>query len=143
MTRISKIFVCSVLLLAVASCATVQSLVGGGPGFPPIEAGKGRVYFYRTGTIGATFKIDTSIVMINGDKVGKFIRPGVYLKDLPPGNYAVTTSMTSKVVFFRLDAGDRKYVRFDNDFFGSVLRPELIDARTGESDVSGLDRLVQ
>lgn len=141
--RSVKTFICCALLLAFASCATVQSLVGGGPGFPPVEPGKGRVYFYRTGTIGSTFKIDTSIVMINGDKVGKFIRPGVYLRDLPPGNYAVTTTMTSKVVFFRLDAGDRKYVKFDSDFFGSVLRPELIDPRTGESDVSGLDRLVQ
>lgn len=141
--RIVKTFICSALVLTVASCATVQSLVGGGPGFPPVEAGKGRVYFYRTGTIGSTFKIDTAIVMINGDKVGKFIRSGVYFKDLPPGSYAVTTTMTSKVVFFRLDAGDRKYVKFDNDFFGSVLRPELIDPRSGESDVSGLDGLVK
>jgi len=140
--RIVKTFVCSAFLLAVASCATVQSLVGGGQTFPPIEAGKGRVFVYRTGTVGSTFKIDTSIVLINGDKVGKFIRPGVYIRDLPPGNYAVTTTMTSKVAFFRLEAGDRKYVKFDNDFFGSVLRPELIDAKSGESDVSGLDRLV-
>ncbi|HLX81710.1 MAG TPA: DUF2846 domain-containing protein [Burkholderiales bacterium] len=141
--RSVKTFICSALLLAVASCATVQSLVGGGPGFPPVEAGKGRVYFYRTGTIGSTFKIDTSIVMINGDKVGKFIRPGVYLKDLPPGSYAVTTTMTAKVVFFRLEAGEKKYVKFDNDIFGSILRPELIDPKKGESDVSGMDRLVQ
>jgi hypothetical protein len=117
--------------------------MGSAQAFPSLASGKGRVFLYRTSTIGSTFKLDTSDVLLNGEKVGKFIRPGVYFKDVLTGSYAVTTTMTAKVAFFHVDAGEKKYVKFDNDFFGSVIYPELVEPAKGEAEASNLNRLGQ
>jgi hypothetical protein len=139
--RFTKAAGLSLILLALASCATVQSLTSTPPAFPPIEPGKGRVFIYRSGVIAFVFSSDTSDVMLNGEKVGKAHRTGVSYRDVKPGSYALTTSTTSKIVFFHLDAGEKKYVRLVNAVTGSYIFPELVDAAKGESEVSGLERL--
>jgi len=131
----------SLLLLALSSCATVQSLVESPKAFPPIAEGKGRVFIYRTGFVAYVYGSDTSEVTLNGEKIGKANRTGVAFKDVVPGSYALTTVTTAKIVFFHLDAGEKKYVRLSNSLTGSYIFPELVDAAKGESEVSSLNRL--
>ncbi len=79
--------------------------------------------------------------MLNGERLGKLDRRGVYYKDVPPGSYAATTTMTHRVVHFAVGAGERKYVRFSAGIFDSHMHPELVDAARGESEASRLERL--
>jgi hypothetical protein len=104
---------------------------------PPLDPAKARVIIYRTSSMGATY---TPEVLLNGEKVGRPSRPGAFFKDVAPGSYAVTTTMTQKVVNFALAAGDKRYVRLTSGFFASQLYPELVDAATGEAETAGLGR---
>ncbi len=85
--------------------------------------------------MGSTYIPD---VLLNGVKIGRPSRPGVFFRDMPPGSYAVSTSMTPRVVNFALAAGEKKYVRLSSGFFASQMVPELVDAATGESESAGL-----
>jgi hypothetical protein len=104
---------------------------------PPLDPAKARVIIYRTSSMGASY---TPEVLLNGEKVGRPSRPGVFFKDVAPGSYAVTTTMTQEVVNFALAAGDKRYVRLTSGFFASQLHPELVDVATGEAETASLSR---
>lgn len=106
---------------------------------PSMESGKGRIFFYRTIVIGAAYQPD---VLLNGQKVGSAVPRGVFFRDVPPGKYAVTTTMTSQVVNFEVGAGEKKYIRL-NYGFGFRIYPELVDAATGDSEASELSLVGQ
>jgi len=135
-----KIFCFSVFLLAVSACATGLWLKEGAQAFPPLESGKGRVFIYRTSTFGSAYTPD---VLLNGEKVGKPDRPSMFFRDVLPGSYAVTTTLTSKIVNFYMGAGEKKYVKLNNSFFGSQMYPELVDSAKGEAEASGLGLMGQ
>ena len=80
-------------------------------------------------------------VMLNGEKLGKLDRRGVYVRDVPPGSYAATTTMTNKVVNFSVSAGEKKYVRFDSGIFDTHMHPELVDPARGEAEAGKLGLL--
>jgi len=136
--RFVKIFCFSVFLLAVSACSSGLPFMGSTQVFPPIEPGKGRVFFYRTSVLGDAYTPD---VLLNGERVGKLDRRGVLYRDVPPGSYAATTTSTSKVANFSVIAGEKKYVRFNSGFFESYIHPELVDPAKGEADASGLTLL--
>jgi hypothetical protein len=134
---IVKALLAGVALLALQACAGGLLQKGGAQALPPLEPSKGRVVFYRTSSLGAAYIPD---VLLNGERVGRPNRPGVFFKDVPPGSYAVTTTLTSRVVHFALAAGEKKYIRLTSGFFESHLHPELVDAATGEAESAGLGR---
>jgi len=113
----------------------MPSWQGNAQAFPPLEPAKGRVFIYRTSTIGSESAPE---VLLNGDKLGKLDRDSVIFRDVSPGSYAVTTTMTAKVVHFAMRAGEKKYVKLDRDLFGSHTYPELIDSAQGEAEASRL-----
>ena len=125
----------SVLVLAAPACSMMPSLQGGAQSFPSLESGKGRVIIYRTSTIGSESAPE---VLLNGDKLGKLDRDSVIFRDVSPGSYAVTTTMTAKVVHFSLRAGEKKYVKLNRDLFASHTYPELIESANGEPEASRL-----
>ncbi len=132
--KIIKLF-CSVVLLAfLSACATGPSLKESAKSIPPPGAGMGRVFFYRTIVIGAAYTPD---VLLNGEKVGNAVPRGVFYKDVPPGKYAATTTMTSEIVNFDIGAGEKKYIKLHYGF-GFRIYPELVDATTGEAEASEL-----
>ena len=133
-----KIFCFGMLLLAVSACSGGLPFMGSAQVFPPIEPGKGRVFFYRTSVLGDAYTPD---VLLNGEKVGKLDRRGVLYRDVPPGSYAATTTSTSRVANFSVAAGEKKYVKFSSGFFDSYIHPELVDPAKGEADTSGLTLL--
>lgn len=137
--RFAKALLYSVALLAVQACATGLFSTESAQPFPPLDPAKGRVHFYRTSTLGTAY---TPNVLLNGESVGRPSRRGVFFKDVLPGSYAVTTTLTSKVVHFSLAAGEKRYVRFSSGFFESHLHPELVDPATGEAETAGLGRIL-
>lgn len=131
-----RAFIAGALLLVLSGCAGG----GGVKGFPPLEAGKGRVFMYRTSSFGSVYTPD---VLLNGERVGKLDKPAVFYSDVPPGSYAVTTTKTSRVANFAVRAGEKKYVRLSSGFFETQMHPELVDPAKGESECSGLEVLPQ
>jgi hypothetical protein len=80
---------------------------------PPIQAGLGRIYFYREdGFFGSGLH---PTVMLNGASAGDSSRPGEYFYvDRPPGDYTVTASTeVSESTRFHLNAGKAMYVNFE------------------------------
>ena len=124
------------LLLALSGCAGGLLSTEAPRSFPPLEAGKGRVFIYRTSSYtGAPYTPD---VLLNGLRVGKPGRRGVVYRDVAPGSYAVTTTMTSSVVNFSVAAGEKKYVRINASLLKSQLLPELVDQAEGEAEAARL-----
>ena len=107
--------------------------------YPPLEAGKGRVFIYRSSMIGGEFSSPEAL--LNGAKVGKLNRRVVYFRDVPPGSYAVTTTLTSAVVHFSMREGEKKYVRLNSSLLQSKLLPEIVDPAAGEAETAGLPRV--
>jgi hypothetical protein len=130
-----KAYCLSALLLAAPACSMVSSLRVDAQALPRLESAKGRVFIYRTSTFGSESAPE---VLLNGDKLGKLDRDSVIFRDVLPGSYAVTTTMTAKVVHFSMRAGEKKYVKLDRDLFGSHTYPELIDSAQGEAEASRL-----
>ena len=117
-----------------AGCATGPSMSELKTPLPALEQGKARVFFYRTGIIGGAYQPE---VTLNGEVVGKATPRAIYLKDVPPGSYAVTTSMTSEKVNFVLAEGQKQYVRISYKF-GFNIYPELVDEPAAEKEVQDL-----
>jgi len=137
LTPILRVLLCGLAVLVLQGCAGDLFSKGGTQVLPPLEPSKGRVVFYRTSSLGAAYIPD---VLLNGERVGRPNKPGVFFRDVPPGSYAVTTTLTSRVVHFALAAGEKKYIRLSSGFFESHLYPELVDAATGEAESAGLSR---
>ena len=137
LTPILRVLLCGLAVLALQACGGGMFSTGNAQALPPLEPSKGRVVFYRTSSLGAAYIPD---VLLNGERVGRPNKPGVFFRDVPPGSYAVTTTLTSRVVHFALAAGEKKYIRLSSGFFESHLYPELVDAATGEAESAGLSR---
>lgn len=123
------------LLLALQGCQTIKSMTGSeSKPMPPLEAGKGRVVFYRT-----NFALESQVpdIVLNGVRLGKPLQRGVFYRDVAPGSYAVTTTIASDIVNFRVNAGERVYVKL-NPGWGFRIAPLLVDAAVGEAESSGM-----
>jgi len=130
----------AMLLLAASGCATGIFSGANAPVLPPLDPGQGRVLIYRSSTMGSPYVPD---VLLNGARVGRLDQPGVILRDVPPGSYAVTSANISRVVNFSVAAGERKYVRFASGYFEQYMHPEVVEAARGESEAAGLRIVLQ
>jgi hypothetical protein len=135
MNRAGLLALAAALLLSLQGCETVKSLAGGESApFPAIEAGKGRIVFYRT-----NFALEAHVpdIVLNGAKIGKPLQRGVFYRDVAPGSYAVTTTIASDIVNFRVNAGERTYVKL-NPGWGFRIAPLLVEPAVGEAETSGM-----
>jgi len=115
----------SVCLLV--SCAT-------GPKFKSMQISMlpkipemGRIFFYRTTTLGAALRPD---VLLNNEKVGEAIAQGFFYVDRPEGDYVVVTSTeVTRKVSFVLEKGQTRYIRLNVSmgFFVGHVYGELVD----------------
>jgi uncharacterized protein DUF2846 len=137
--RILKFVAAALVVLSIAACATGPSLKEQAAAVPALGAGQGRIYFYRTSVVGGAYQPD---VLLSGQKVGDAKPRGVFFRDVAPGKYSVTTTMTSQVVNFDVAAGEKKYVKLSYSF-GFNIYPELVDPATGEAESSGLTYIRQ
>ena len=130
--------VVAVVALTLAGCAS------SGPKFAEMTAlkteatkpGTGRIYFYRTGVLGAAVQPD---VRLNGEKVGKAVPQGFFFADRPPGSYEVSTSTeVERRLSFTLEANEVRYVRLNISmgvFVGRVYG-ELVDPAKGVAEIA-------
>ena len=125
------------LMASLAGCASGPSLAELKSSMPALGQDMGRVYFYRTGFIGGAYQPEFTL---NGATVGKATPRGVYFKDVLPGSYSVTTSLTKDVVNFTLAGGQSQYVKFSYGF-GFNIYPELVEVTLGEREIQDLSLL--
>src|SRR5262245_41739143 len=129
-------FACALLALTLPACDTVKSMTGSAPPpAPAVAAGQGRIVFYRT-----NFALESQVpdIVLNGVKIGKPMQRGVFYRDVAPGSYAVTTTIASDIVNFRVNAGERTYVKL-NPGWGFRIAPLLVDPSVGEAESSGMN----
>lgn len=103
--------------------------------FPNLTSDSGRIYLYRTTSLGAALKPN---VVINGEEVGKSVAKGFFYVDKPAGNYEIVTSTEVKrKLSLTLDNGQTRYVKFNVSmgFLVGHVYPVLVDNKEGESDI--------
>jgi len=131
--------------MAVAFLASLAAACATGPRFDavekdlrPLAVDKSRIWFYRTGYLGAGITPD---IRLNGTVVGTAVSSGAFFVDRDPGNMEVVTgSEVEKKLTFTTEAGDTRYVRMDVGLGVFVYRiiPELVDAAMARHEMAEL-----
>ncbi|MCU7929591.1 MAG: DUF2846 domain-containing protein [Candidatus Thiodiazotropha sp. (ex Codakia rugifera)] len=119
-----------------SACASGPKYADVASTFPTLEADKGRIYFYRSGSMmGAA--IQPSITL-NGNIIGTSKPGGFFFVDANPGDQVVATSTeVEKKLTFLLDVGQVRYVKTKIGFgiIAGRVYPELVDNNIGEQEV--------
>ncbi len=122
--------------MLLSACATGPKMAEVKSDIPTLGTDKGRVYFYRSGSMfGAA--LQPSIVM-NGTVVGDSKPGGFFFVDRAPGPVEVATATeVEKKSTFTLEAQQVRYVRTTVGFGIMVGRvyPELVDNETGVKEI--------
>ena len=125
--------------LALSGCATGPDYSEVAATLPSTAPDEGRIYFYRSGSpFGAAIQ---PAVMLNGEKVGKAEPGGVFFKDVPPGNYEVSTETeVEKTATFTLAAGEVRYIELTIGigFLVGRVYPSLVDPGEGQEAIQDL-----
>lgn len=138
MMRLAKIVPFVATCFVLVGCASGPKFSEAGKSIPPIPAGEGRVYFYRTSLLGAAVQpgIDLNRIHIASCAPG-----GVSIVDAPPGNYEayIATEVEHKLTF-ALDAGEEKFVRcyISMGFFVGHGNLELVDPKEARDDIKDI-----
>lgn len=124
------------MLLAAGGCASGPKFTEVKSAIPSVAADKGRVYFYRSGSMfGAAIQPS---VMLNGEKVGDSVPGGFFFVDRPAGAYEVLLSTeVERKATFTLEPGQLRYIRMSIGLgvIAGRVHPELVDASQGESEM--------
>jgi hypothetical protein len=138
MKSLTRLLAALGLVAMLAACASGPKYSEVASSIPTLKAGEGRIYFYRTGALGAAIQ---PAIMLNGKEVGKSQTGGFFFVDRPAGSYEVVmgTEVERKVTF-TLDAGATRYVKTSISFGVFVGRPqaELVDPAEGRKEVAEL-----
>lgn len=135
-----KLLMFAVLLVAtvVAGCASGPKFETVASSIAPVPSNQARIYFYRSGSIGAAIQ---PTVTLNGTVVGKAEPNGVFYVDRAPGNMEVITgSEIERKLTFTAGAGETRYVKLGVGLGVLVWRiiPELVDEARAKSDIADL-----
>ncbi|MBI1965646.1 MAG: DUF2846 domain-containing protein [Betaproteobacteria bacterium] len=136
---IIKALLAAVVVSGLTACASGPKYKEVEASIPPLAAGKGRIYFYRSGVIFGS-GIQPS-VMLNGQQVGDSKPGGFFFVDRDPGNYEVLLSTeVERKLTFTLAGGQEQYVKMTVTLGVIVYRvfPELVDAATAKADMQDL-----
>jgi len=123
-------------VLFMVGCASGPSYMEYAATIPPIADGSGRVYVYRTATVGAAVQPG---VKIGDEVVGKAVPKGFFYVDLPAGDYVISASTEAKrSLSFGLEASEEKYVRLEVKMgvFSGHIKPVLVEPSVGEEDIT-------
>ena len=118
-------------------CATGPKFADAKALIPPLAAENGRIYFYRTSTLGAAVQPS---VKLNGTQIGTAKPKGFFYADRPTGNYHVdTTTEVKRRLSLTLEPGQTRYVRLNISmgFWVGHVFPELVEPQVGEKEIAG------
>lgn len=131
-----------IALTLLAGCTVFLPGCASGPKFAeakasiaPLATENGRIYFYRTSTLGAAVQPD---VKLDDHKIGNAVPKGFFYADRAPGNYQIETSTEVKRrLSLTLDAGQTRFVRLNigMGFFVGHVWPELVENPVGEKEI--------
>ena len=122
-----QIILFSIIGLFMISCASGPTYKEMAGQTPPVSEENGRVYVYRTTTLGAALQPE---VRLDGQSVGKAVPLGYFYIDCPPGNHRIATATeVDRELTFQLDKRQVRYVRLNVSmrFFVGHVYPDLID----------------
>lgn len=136
MRSISKMFFFTTVIFMLLGCAT------SGPKFKELSPtisnlsqDSGRVYIYRTTSLGAAVQPN---VKINGEVIGTAVPWGFFYVDRAPGNYEIMTSTeVDRKLSLTLDKGETRYVRLNISigFLVGHVYPELVENEIGLKEI--------
>ncbi len=119
------------------ACATGTRIADMGGQIQPARAGMGRVWFYRSASpVGSAVQ---PTIYLNGQAVGRSMPNGAFYRDLPPGDYRVTTTTeVERQLTFTLSPGEERFVRtfVMPGFFVGHVGAELVEPAEGREDVA-------
>jgi hypothetical protein len=131
------IFVAGLMILA--GCASGPKMAEVKSSMPTLAADQGRVFFYRSSSMfGAALQPS---IYLNGKEVGSSKPGGFFYRDVPAGNYTVTTATeVEKQLTFTVAPKETKYVKTSVSFGVMVGRvnPELRPADEAEKEIAEL-----
>jgi len=132
-----RLFVAAVLGGLLSAGATGQTPQKSANREPPLAAGQGRIYFYRTSTRAPLVR---PAVKLNGEAVGSAEPKAAFFVDRNPGDYAIEASTGEKKLWLSLAAGEAMFVRLQVTFgvIGGSVVPELVSRETGRSEMKVL-----
>jgi hypothetical protein len=126
----------SLVSLLLASCASGPSFAEAQASMPQLAKGQGRLFVYRTATLGAAVQ---PAVKVNGNVIGKAKPKGFLYADLPVGSHTVETATeVTRSTTASVSAGASTYVRL-NIGMGVVtarVTPEVVPASVGAAQVA-------
>jgi hypothetical protein len=124
------------LLFAFAfGCAAGPKYAEMEPQMAKLDAGKGRIYMYRTTPLGMALQPE---IKLNGQTVGVSKAGGFLWADREPGTYEVTTTTeVERKCSFTLESGQVRYVRFgvSMGFMVGHVYGELVDEAEGAKEI--------
>ncbi len=126
------------VVLVLTGCATGQQFSTVQSGLAPIAQGKGRVFIYRSTSVGFGIQPD---IRLNGEVVGSAKPNGIFYVDHDPGNIEIVIGTeVEKRLTFTLAAGEARYVKCTVGFGVLVARiiPVLVDAQDATKEVTDL-----
>lgn len=139
MKVLAKLLSVAALALTVTGCATGPKYTEVKSAIPSISQDKGRIYFYRSGTMFGS-AIQPS-VNLNGVVVGDSKPGGFFYVDVPPANYEVTLSTeVDKKLTFTLDKQEQKCVRMSIGFgvLAARVYPELAEPAICDTEIQDM-----
>jgi len=104
----------------------------------PLAAGKGRIFIYRSTSLGAAVQPD---IHLNGTVVGTSKGNGIFYVDHDPGNIEVVIGTeVEKHLTFTLNAGDVRYVKcgVELGILAARIVPTLVDAKDAAKEINDL-----
>ena len=135
--RVKQLEILAALLATalLAGCASGPSYEEHSATMQPVGGGNGRIYMYRTSSLGAAVQ---PMVRVNGEEVGKAKPKGFFYVDRPPGNYNIAASTEAeRNLDITLDANEEKYVRLEIKMgaFVGHIKPVLVDKSEGMEEI--------
>jgi hypothetical protein len=135
MKALLKIIFLLILLSLLGGCASGPTYLEMAPSIKDLSQDTGRVYFYRTSTLGAALQPE---VTLNNEVLGKATAQGFFYADRKPGKYEIMTSTeVDRKLSLILEPGQTRYVRFgvSMGFFVGHVYPELISEGVGKEEI--------
>lgn len=139
MKNVTRLLSAVTLALAVTGCATGPKFTEVKSSIPRLSQDKGRIYFYRSGTMFGS-AIQPS-VNLNGVVVGDSKPGGFFYVDVPPANYEVALSTeVEKKLTFTLDKQEQKCVRMSIGLgvLAARVYPELAEPAICDAEIQDM-----
>src|SRR5229473_4044928 len=108
---------------------------------PRLTADKGRIYFYRGGSIfGVAIQPE---IKLNNELVGRAVPGTFFFVDRPKGSYEASTATEVETkLSFALTSGETKYIRISiaPGVFAGHMQFELVSKPVAEAELASLNR---